>query len=125
MDRSALTDAGGGLQHDGRTRHEIVLFARQFSGERSRGRQAKRIRSLRTQPVAVGAKGEYGLDCMAAIGQLPANMQRKVELGRRDLFRGQGAELPGVRPDAILAFTRAATSSCAVTSDAAHANRAS
>ena len=42
-------------------------------------------RRLRAQPVAVGAEGEDRLDVVPPVGQLAADVQREVELGRRDL----------------------------------------
>src|SRR4029079_763538 len=78
-------------------------------------------------PVPIGAEGEHGLDRVPSVGQLAPDVQREIELRRRDLPGGsaQGAALAAVRPLASFAFTRVAISSSAVTSDAFQAKRAS
>ena len=81
---------------------------------------------LGAQLVAVGAESEDRLDRVPPVGQLAANMERQVELGRRDLARGRSRRgVGGGQARRELALTRAATSSSAVTSAALQAKRAS
>ena len=84
------------------------------------------VEFLRAQSIAIDAKGEDGLDRMAAVGKLAADMKREIDLGGRDLARrAHGAAFDWVRPAASFALTRAVISSSPVIKAALHAKRAS
>ena len=95
----------------GGEQHQIVL-ARQIFAQRARplpGRSSSAGSAV--QPIAVLAEGEQRLDRMPPVGQPPAHMQRKVELGRSRLRKPhQGAAVAGVSPASSLA--RAASWPC-------------
>jgi hypothetical protein len=75
--------AGFPAQGVARLDHQIVAVERQAGGIAAGYREVVLIRGFDLEPVAEAGEDGKAVDEMVAVGALPSDMQRQVDLGRR------------------------------------------